>query len=146
MKIKNYNRALIITILITILLCLGVLAFGQQAQIHGILHYPEAQDTDILVFHDGEMVAFSKTVDPFYSIVLENEAHYTILFRNGSAEKYCHVLMINMEVESIQVDIDFRRDQSIVLYKHKPHARMYTILKYGTGAFRTENLYPVTIK
>jgi hypothetical protein len=120
--------------------------FGQQIQLNGMLKNMSSQSTDILIFSDGEMVGFSSTADPFYSLILGDHPHYTILFKSGSTEKYCLVIMSNMSTSTIQLDVDFRNQQSIILFKDRPRAKHYELIKYGVGSFRYESFNPASIE
>ena len=122
---------------------LGVYTLSNnQIQIHGKLIAPENDTTAITVWSDGDMIDRSRITGVFYEMVIGQRPHYTIQYQNGSKIKYCTIICHFMEFESIPIDIDFRNNQSIMIYKKRKNSNSYVIVYYGSGSTRDEILKP----
>lgn len=103
---------------------------AQQVQISGKLIGFDSEKVTIKIFSDGVKIDELTTTDQFYAVVIGSHPHYTILFESGQKNKYCHVIMINMIFETINLDIDFRSRVDAIVVKRKKHGGQYNIITY----------------
>lgn len=122
--------------LLYILLLCAFSANGQNIQLQGKLLNRQSDTVHIEVWSDGETIINTATTSPFYALVLGERPHYTIRISSGSIAKYCTLLCFNMEFENIQVDVDFKTRQSVLIYKNKRVTKSYNFLHYGAGNTR----------
>jgi hypothetical protein len=111
-----------------LLLCLSSQA--QQIQLSGKLIGFDSESVSIKIFSDGVKIDELKTTDPFYAVVIGSHPHYTILFESGQKKKYCHIIMINMVYETINLDIDFRSRVDAIIVKRKRQVGQYNVITY----------------
>jgi len=110
---------------------------AQDIQLHGMLMNAYSDTVKITVYSDGEIIDIDQNTNKHYALILGARKHYTILFESGSRMKYCHLITNHMLVESIQSDIDFRSNQSVIIMQEKKSSPKYTHTIYGTGTARS---------
>lgn len=113
-----------------------------QIQLHGKLIAAENDTVSITVWSNGELIGQELQEGVFYEMVLGEHPHYTIEFVSGSQVKYCTLICHFMEFESIPVDIDFRSNQNIIIYKKRKNSKAYIVVYYGSGATREQIIKP----
>lgn len=123
--------------LIALALATLVHAQEREVQISGRLMAPTGDTTHVTVWSDGDLIGEDAITHRHYALILGDRDHYTIRFRSGSRIKYCHVLLVNMDLEHIQVDVNFASSASVVIYKHKARANQYTHLNYSSRGFHS---------
>lgn len=123
---------------ICIFLCFS--ANAQDLQLQGKLLNRQSDTVRVQVWSDGDLIVDRYTTNPFYALVLGERKHYTIKTTSGSVEKYCQLICYNMEFDNIQVDIDFRNRQSVVVYKPRKSSNKYTFIYYGSGTTATRDI------
>jgi len=90
---------------------------GQNAFLFGEIM--DSDSTRIEVWTDGEKLIDINVTDVHYSLQLGNREHYTIKFSSEGRAKYMHLINIGYKPEKIETDVDFKRYEHAIVWKHR---------------------------
>ena len=107
--------------LLLFLMLMPGICLGQHILISGTLL--SSDTVRIEVFSDGRLIGEQVTTDQVYSVVLGQLPHYTIRFSSDGRAKYLHLINTGAHPEHFAVDLDFRRQEHLILFKTNENQR-----------------------
>lgn len=100
----------------------------ERVQLSGKFHSVQRADSvRLTIWAMGERVADQVYTGRFYSVTLGAHPVYTIRFASGTKEKICTVHTVNMNHDSVILDVDFSITSEAVIKKPNSNRSRYLV-------------------